>query len=117
MTYLFNLIHYYLQTCVKTLEINALKYINDPAHFLSAPGLAWQACLKKTGVELELLTDNDMLMMCENGIRGGMCNAVIDMLKQIINTLRILIKMYHHHIWSTWMQTIYMDGQCHKSCL
>ena len=58
-----------------------------------------------------------MLMMCENGIRGGMCNAVIDMLKQIINTLRLLIKMYHHHIWSTWMQKIYMDGQCHKSCL
>ena len=27
-----------------------------PAHFLSAPGLAWQACLKKTGVNLELLT-------------------------------------------------------------
>ena len=51
-------------------------YQLDPAHFLSAPGLAWQACLKKSGVELELLTDNDMLMMYENGIRGGMCNAV-----------------------------------------
>ena len=35
----------------------------DPAHFLSAPGLAWQAYLKKTEVELELLTDNDVLMM------------------------------------------------------
>ena len=56
----------------KCIEIYQL----DPAHFLSAPGLAWQACLKKTGVELELLTDNDMLMMYENGIRGGMCNAV-----------------------------------------
>ena len=37
-------------------------YELDPAHFLSAPGLTWHACLKKTGVELELLTDNDMLM-------------------------------------------------------
>ena len=46
-----------------------------PAHFLSAPGLAWQACLKKTEVELELLTDNDMLMMFEEGTRGGMCQA------------------------------------------
>ena len=34
-------------------------YENDPAHFLSAPGLAWQACLKKTEVKLELLTDAD----------------------------------------------------------
>ena len=56
----------------KCIEIYQL----GPAHFLSAPRLAWQACLKKTGVELELLTDNDMLAMVEKGIRGGMCNAV-----------------------------------------
>ena len=55
----------------KCLEIYEL----DPAHFLSAPGLAWQACLKKTNVKLELLTDNDMLMMFEEGTRGGMCHA------------------------------------------
>ena len=55
--------------CIDTYKL-------DPAHFLSAPELAWQACLKKTGVKLELLTDNDMLMMVENGISGGMCNAV-----------------------------------------
>ena len=51
-------------------------YKLDPAHFLSAPGLAWQACLKKTGVKLELLTDYDMLLMVEGGIRGGMCQAI-----------------------------------------
>ena len=39
-------------------------YKLDPAYFLSAPGLAWQVCLKKTGVKLELLTDNDVI----NGI-------------------------------------------------
>ena len=55
----------------KCIEIYEL----DPAHFLSAPGLAWQACLKKTKVELELLTDNDMLIMYEEGTRGGMCQA------------------------------------------
>ena len=55
----------------KCIEIYEL----DPAHFLSAPGLAWQACLKKTKVELELLTDNDMLHMYEKGTRGGMCQA------------------------------------------
>ena len=55
----------------KCIEIYEL----DPAHFLSAPGLAWQACLKKTKVELELLTDIDMLLMVENGIRGGICQV------------------------------------------
>ena len=50
-------------------------YKIDPAYFLSAPGLAWQACLKKTGVELDLLTDIDRLLMFEEGIQGGMCQA------------------------------------------
>ena len=50
-------------------------YELDPSYFYSAPGLAWQACLKKTGVKLELLTDTDMLLMFEKGIRGGMCQA------------------------------------------
>ena len=52
------------------------KYELDPDHFLSAPGLAWQACLKKTGVKLELLTDPDMLLTFEDGTRGGMYNAI-----------------------------------------
>ena len=48
----------------------------DPAYFLSVPGLACQACLKKTGVELDLLSDIDMLLMDERGIRGGICHAI-----------------------------------------
>ena len=40
-----------------------------------APGLAWQACFKKTGLKLELITDYDMLLMIEKGIRGGICQA------------------------------------------
>ena len=43
---------------------------------MSAPGLAWQACLKKTRVKLELLTDIDMLLMVEEGIRGRICQAI-----------------------------------------
>ena len=56
----------------KCIEIYEL----DPAHFLSAPGLVWQALLKTTGVNLELLTDIGMLLMVENGIRGGICQAM-----------------------------------------
>ena len=47
-----------------------------PAHFVSAPGLAWQACLKMTGVKLELLTDPDMLLMVEKGIKGEKCDVI-----------------------------------------
>ena len=55
--------------CLKEYEL-------DPAHVLSLPGLAWQACLKKTNIELELLTDYDMLLMVEEGIRGGICHSI-----------------------------------------
>ena len=55
--------------CLKEYEL-------DPAHFLSLPGLAWQACLKKTNIELQLLTDYDMLLMVEEGIRGGICHSI-----------------------------------------
>ena len=55
--------------CIKEYEL-------DPSHFLSLPGLAFQACLKKTNIELELLTDYDMLLMVEEGIRGGICHSI-----------------------------------------
>ena len=48
----------------------------DPAHFYTAPGLAWKACLKKTRIRLELLLDHDMLLMFEGGIRGGITHSV-----------------------------------------
>ena len=55
--------------CIKIYDL-------DPAKFLSAPGLAWQATLKKAKVELYLLTDIDMLLMVEKGIRGGIYHSV-----------------------------------------
>ena len=54
--------------CIETYEI-------DPAHFLSAPGLAWQDCLIMVGIKFELLKNN-MLMMVQKGIRGGICHAI-----------------------------------------
>ena len=56
--------------CIKIYEL-------DPAKFLSAQGIAWQAALKKAKVKLELLTD------IEKGIRGGICNATHRFVKAI----------------------------------
>ena len=54
----------------KNLRNMCLKY------FLSAPGLAWQAALKKFKVKLKLLTDIDMLLMVGNGISSGICHVI-----------------------------------------
>ena len=63
------------------------KYGLDPTYFLSAPGLAWQACLQKKGVKLELIADYGMILMIEKGIMGRTCQATINIkqIKQIIN--------------------------------
>ena len=57
-------------------DINIRVYELDSAHFVSLPGLAWQACSKKTNIELEVLTDYDMLLMAEEGIRSGICYSI-----------------------------------------
>ena len=46
-------------------------YRLDPANIFSVPGLAWQAALKKAKVKLDLLTNIDMLLMVEKGVRDG----------------------------------------------
>ena len=56
----------------KCIEIYKL----DSTYSLSAPGLARQACLKKTEVKLELLTNLNMLLMVKKRIRGGICHAI-----------------------------------------
>ena len=55
--------------CLKIYEL-------DPARFLAAPGLAWQTILKKAKVKLDLLTDIDMLLMVEKGIREGIYYSI-----------------------------------------
>ena len=46
-------------------------YKLDSAHYFTTPGLTWDAASKVTGINLELLSDIDMLLMIEKGIRGG----------------------------------------------
>ena len=95
--------------CIKVYEL-------DPAHILSAPGLAWQACLKKTEVKLELLTDVDMLLMVEKGIRGEICHAIYRYAKANNKYMKNYNK-YKEESFFQYFQTIYMIGQCLKNCL
>ena len=76
----------------------------DPAHFASALGLASQACLKKTKVELELLTNIDMLLMTEKGIRGGICQSTYRYAK----ANNKYMKNYNKNIESSYIE--YLDA-------
>ena len=64
-----NVYEAFRDTCLKHYKL-------DPAHFYTSPGLAWKACLKHTGIKLELLTNPDMLLMFERVITGGITQAV-----------------------------------------
>ena len=78
-------------------------YQLDPARFLSAPGLSWQACLKKTRVKLELLTNYDMYLMFEQGIREEMCQSI----HRYAEANKKYMKNYNKNIPSSYL--IYMN--------
>ena len=64
-----NVFETFRDTCLEHYKL-------DLAHFYTSPSLAWKACLKKMEVKLELLTDPDMLLILERGIRGGITQVV-----------------------------------------
>ena len=64
-----NVFEAFRSTCLK-------HYSLDLAHFYTSPRLAWQACLKKTGIKVELLSDPDMLLTFQRRISGGITQAV-----------------------------------------
>ena len=88
--------------CLKNGEISLKIYELDPAYFVSAPGLAWQAWLKKTEVKLELLIDYDMLLMIEKGIRGGICQAT----HRYAKTNNKYMKNYDKNIESSYIENL-----------
>ena len=82
----------------------------------SAPELAWQACLKKTEVKLELLTDYDMILMIEKGMRRGICQAT----HRYVKANNKYMKNYDKNSESSYIeyleiQIICMGGQCLKN--
>ena len=64
-----NMYNAFRETCLEHYKL-------DPVHFYTSPGLAWKVCLKCTGIILGLLTDSNMLLIFERGIRGGITQAV-----------------------------------------
>ena len=60
---------YYFQMFLSILWINVLKY-------MTLTLLIFEACLKKTGIKSEILTNADILLMVEKGVRGGICHAI-----------------------------------------
>ena len=82
MVLLANVYEAFRDTCLRHYKLG-------PAHFYTFPGLAWKACLKCAGIRLELLTDPDMLLMFERGIRGGITQTVVNTHQRIINIWEI----------------------------
>ena len=118
MTYIFKKIYYCLQMQLKTLAINVLKHANlILLIFCLHPLLAWQACLKKTEIKSELLTDIDMLLMVEKGIRGEICYAI----HRYAKANNKYMKNYDKKIESSYLE--YLDEnnlygwECLKNCL
>jgi hypothetical protein len=52
-------------------DVSMVNYCLDPAHYLTTPSLTWDACLKCTKVELDLITDPEIFLFFEGGMRGG----------------------------------------------
>ena len=90
--------------CLKEYEL-------DPAYFCTTPGPAFEACLKNTKAKLELITDIDMELMIEKGIRGGISQPMQRYASAKISICQITIQKYYLHFYCILMQIICMDMQ------
>ena len=85
-------------------ESAMLNYELDPAHYFTLPGYAWDAMLLKTDVELDLISDMDMYLMIEKGIRGGMTQVS---LKHAVANNKYM-SSYNKHLTSSYL--MYLDA-------
>ena len=82
-----------------SLEIYLIIYKFDPEKFFFFFWLAWQETLEKTKAKFELLTDIDMLLMVEKGIREEYATLFVH-LQKLINIWKIMIKIKNCHIFN-----------------
>ena len=85
------------KTCIKEYEL-------DTSYFVSVPGLSWEACLELTKLKLELLTDLDMSLMYEKGIRGGISQVI----HKYGKSNNKYMKSYNKNVISSYLQ--YQDA-------
>ena len=92
-------------------------YQLDSARFLSVPVLAWQAASKKTKVELEQLTNIDMLLLAGKRIKGVICHSI----NRYAKPNNIYMKDYDRNKESSYLKHLNINnlyvGQCHKNWL
>ena len=69
-----------LLACVfeKFIKISVKEYSINPLYCVSLPDYTWQCGLKNTKIKLQTLQDNDMILLLENNIRGGISSVMGD---------------------------------------
>ena len=86
----------------------------DPCWYFTTPGLAWDACLKKTDVKLEFLNDVDMLLTSIRRISTSIRRISV---WNTTSIRRISIWKKNRNLSTILMLTIFMVGLCHRHCL
>ena len=76
--------------CLKTYHL-------DPGSFLTLPSLAWQACLKVSNVQLDLIINSELLLMTEEAVKGGITQVITKFSEANKNTWKTMIKIKTHH--------------------